>query len=153
MAAAQFFRVSSRMEVLRSAAPRLARFACTGCLAGVIQLGLLHLGSRHGADALLANLVAFLIAAQVNFVLSATFTWGDLPPDVRSHATLFRRWVAFHGSIMGTALLNQAVFAAAHTVMPPLVAAALGIAVAAIVNFVLLDRVIFRPRAAHVHRG
>ena len=131
-------------QSLRATGLRLLRFGCTGGLAGVIQLALLHLWTARGWDALLANLVAFLVAAQVNFVLSATFTWGDRHDAARPGETLLRRWLAFHGSITGTALLNQAIFAGARATMPAIAAAALGIATAAVVNFVMLDRVIFR---------
>jgi putative flippase GtrA len=138
---------------LHGIGPRLLRFGCTGGLAGAIQLMSLHLWVARGWDALVANIVAFLVAAQVNFLLSVTFTWADRRAIARSHETLLRRWVAFHGSITGTALLNQAAFAVDHVVLPTLLAASLGIAVAAVANFVMLDRFIFRMRAADASGG
>jgi putative flippase GtrA len=119
------------------------RFALTGGLAGLLQLGLLEALTAHGWHSLAANPAAFLLAAQVNFALSTLFTWRD------RHGThrLWRRWLLFHGSIFGMAVLNIVVFAAARLHVPDLAAAALGIIAAAIGNFLLGDRLVFRGRS------
>lgn len=122
---------------------RALRFATTGLVAGLTQLGLLAALTWAGWPDLAANIVAFLLAAQVNFALSSCFTWRDR----RDGSSLPRRWLAFHGAILGMALVNLAVFAATRTVLPALAASAAGIAVAAAGNFVIGDRVVFR--AAH----
>ena len=146
MAAIHLRPLDRPFQIARASGPRLARFACTGGIAGIIQLALLHLWIARGWDAIVANPVAFLISAQLNFLLSATFIWGDRDGGTRRGATLLRRWVAFHGSILGTALLNQAVFAVAQQAMPALIAAALGIGAGALVNFVVQDRLVFTHR-------
>src|SRR5947209_4027359 len=125
--------------LLRSRAARPLRFALTGGLAGLLQLGLLALLTGRGWPAALANAVAFLLAAQVNFALSSLFTWRDR----RRMAPLWRRWLAFHGAIAAMALVNQSVFLAARTALPALVASAAGIAVAAVGNYLLGDRLVF----------
>jgi putative flippase GtrA len=135
------------IDFVRVRGPRLARFACTGVAAGIVQLALLHLWTERGWDALVANPVAFLISAQLNFLLSATFIWGDRQDGMRRTATLVRRWLAFHGSILGTTLINQVVFAVAQTALPPLVAAGTGIAAAALLNFLVQDRLVFARNA------
>ncbi len=62
--------------------------------------------TRYGWPTLPANAVAFLLAAQVNFALSSTFTWRD-----RSAGRgLRRRWLAFHVSIASMAVVNMLVF-------------------------------------------
>jgi putative flippase GtrA len=122
---------------------RLVRFALTGGAAGLTQLALLNLLAGRGLVAVAANVIAFLIAAQVNFWTSLLFTWRDRRP-VASSSGLLARWLRFHGAIAGTALLNMGVFAAASTALPHLAAAALGIGVAAAANFVLGDRLVFR---------
>lgn len=119
---------------------RPLRFAITGGIAGVVQLVLLALLTRAGWAALPANVLAFLLAAQVNFTLSSAFTWRDRRADHR----LGRRWLAFHGSIAAMAVVNMLVFALARAALPPLVASVLGIAAAACGNFVLGDRLVFR---------
>lgn len=122
---------------------RLVRFAATGGICGVIQLAILFLLERAGWNSLLANATGFAISAQVNFLLSNHFIWGDRGGYEGGLPRLARRWVKFHGSIAGTALLNMAVFAAASTVVPSVIAGAIGIGVAAAVNFLIQDRLVF----------
>jgi putative flippase GtrA len=119
------------------------RFAAVGGIASALQVALLALLTRYGWDALLANVVAFVIAAQVNFALSATVTWRDRARG----APLGHRWALFHGSIAGTAVLNQVVFILARLALPALLASAAGSAAAAIGNYLLGDRLVFRGQA------
>jgi putative flippase GtrA len=135
--------------LLRSPVARPLRFALTGGLAGLLQLGLLALLTGRRWPAAPANAVAFLLAAQVNFALSSLFTWRDR----RRTASLWRRWLAFHGAIAAMALVNQGVFLAMRTVLPALAAAAAGIAVAALGNYLLGDRLVFRARGATARDG
>jgi putative flippase GtrA len=124
------------------------RFGMIGSLAGLTQLALLLSFQRVGWHALVANATAFVLAAQLNFILSHVFTWRDRP----SHRSLARRWLAFHGSIASMALVNMAVFAVASTAVPTLAAAASGILAAAIGNYLIGDRLVFvpsRPRGAY----
>jgi putative flippase GtrA len=121
-------------------AARPLRFALTGGLSGLFQLAVLALLTGRGWPEFPANLLAFLLAAQVNFALSSLFTWRDR----RTAAPLWRRWLMFHASIAAMAVANQLVFLAAHTVLPTLPAAASGIAAAAVGNFLLGDRLVFR---------
>ncbi len=118
---------------------RLSRFALTGCVCAVTQLALLALLTRWDVEPLPANVVAFLLAAQLNFALSATVTWGD-----RRGAPLLPRWFAFLGAVSATALLNLAVFELTSLVLPVLAAAATGIATAACLNYLVADHAVFR---------
>ena len=136
--------VQHTLTLLLSDAARPLRFIVTGGVAGILQLGLLAALTHHGWEPILANAVAFLLAAQVNFALGSIFTWRDRRPGKWTVRTLLRRWVRFHGSIAGTALLNGGVFVATHTVLPTLVAAGLGIGAAAVVNFMVGDCLVFR---------
>ena len=130
--------------LLLSQRARPLRFVFTGGLCGLIQLLLFLLLARADWQPLLANSAAFLFSAQVNFLLSISFTWADRVQTERK--SLPARWLAFHGSILGTALLNQLVFFLAHLLIPGQFAAIAGIAVAALANFILLDRRVFRYR-------
>ncbi|QBD78168.1 hypothetical protein EPA93_20065 [Ktedonosporobacter rubrisoli] len=127
---------------------RPVRFILTGGLAGLCQLGLLALLLKLQVYAILANALAFFLAAQVNFVLSTLFTWRDRQLPGSGKNTLLLRWLAFHGSILGTALLNMLVFTLAHLAMPALLASALGIIAAAIINFTVIDRFVFSKHSA-----
>jgi putative flippase GtrA len=120
---------------------RPLRFLLVGGLCGAVQLGLFAVFLGGGVQTLPANVLAFLLSAQLNFALSRWFTWGD-----RRTLGLVRRWLAFHGSIAGTALLNQCMFVVAQVATPDLVASALGIGAAAVVNFLVQDRLVFRGR-------
>lgn len=132
-------------DALLARARRPLRFALTGGLCGLLQLGLLALLVGRGWPAAAANVVAFALAAQLNFGLSSVFTWRDRPMD----RPWWRRWLAFHAAIATMAVVNQGAFLAARTVLPPLVAAAAGIAVAALGNYLVGDRVVFRGRSPH----
>ncbi len=122
---------------------RIARFAITGGLAGLLQITLLKLMLDGGLRPLPANASAFLLAAQFNFFMSTLFTWRDRRPE----RALGRRWVAFHGSIAGMAVVNLLVFGATRLVLPDLAASAAGIAAGACGNYMLGDRLVFRsPR-------
>jgi len=119
---------------------RPLRFAVTGGFAALIQLALLTLLTHAGWAPLSANALAFLLAAQVNFIMSSRFTWRDRR-ESRPH---WQRWAWFHISISGMAVLNMGVFAIAVHIVPTLVASALGIGFAALGNFFLGDRIVFR---------
>jgi putative flippase GtrA len=111
-------------------------------VAAATQLLLLALLTSYGWDALLANALAFLLAAQLNFALSQAFTWRDR----RGSGSLLHCWLLYHGSIAAMALLNLLVFVLMRPVVPILVASALGIAVAGVGNYLAGDRLVFhRP--------
>ncbi len=133
------------LHLLATEQARPLRFILTGSLAGLSQLGLLAMLLRLAVSPLLANGIAFLLAAQLNFLLSLLFTWRDRHAITRASRQLLQRWLTFHGSILGTAILNQVIFALTQTRLPALLAAGLGIMSAAIANFFLMDRLVFRP--------
>jgi putative flippase GtrA len=127
---------------LLSPAARPLRFAGTGITAAAVQLGLLTLFTHAGVESLLANTVAFLLAAQVNFALSVTVTWREC----LGNGELRTMWATFHGSIAAMALVNLLVFAVAREVMPALVASALGILAGALGNYAAGNTLVFRRR-------
>jgi len=130
--------------LLLSEAARPVRFFCTGGVAGLLQLGLLETLVQSGWNPVLANVVAALLTTQVNFVLSLLFTWYDRQPDSAMKQAFLIRWLSYQGVSLGALLLNQLVFVVAHLVMPILVAAELGLLVGASVNFVVMNRLVFR---------
>jgi putative flippase GtrA len=132
------------LRSLLSERARPLRFAVTGGLAGLLQLALLALLTRHGWDSIPADAVALLLSTQANFALSYLFTWRDRRPHAGTPPVVLVRWAAYQGSVAGTALLNMLVFVATHAVLPPLVASAAGLATAASANFVIGDHFVFR---------
>ena len=85
---------------------RSLRFAAVGFICYLIQLGLLH--ALHGVITLyLADVLAFLISAQVNFTLSQLFTWGDR----RDAESLPVRFVKFNANaLVSVTIVNATVF-------------------------------------------
>jgi len=120
------------------------RFALVGSTCGVIQLGLLHVLVEAQVQDNLANLAAFGMSAQVNFILSQFFTWRDRWAPSLGPPRLISRLFLFNGSVATTGVVNQSVFGLANLFIWYLPAAALGIAVAAVTNFLLNDRIVFR---------
>jgi putative flippase GtrA len=64
-------------------------------------------GLKQSMHLYYADLIAFLLSAQVNFALSQVFTWGD-----RQHAEpLMARWTKFNASaLISVSIVNAAVF-------------------------------------------
>jgi putative flippase GtrA len=76
-------------------AVRVIRFAMVGTLCYFVQLGAMD-GLRHSMHVYYADVIAFLLSAQLNFILSQVFTWGD-----RQHAErLPVRWAKFNASVL-----------------------------------------------------
>lgn len=135
-------------SLLRSTAARPLRFAGSGLTAGLGQFGALVLLLRAGWPDLAANVIAFALGAQINFVLSSLLTWRDR----HEGRPIWRRWLVYHGAILSMALVNMAVFASTRTLVPALLASALGIAAAALGNFVMGDRFVFRASKPPIER-
>lgn len=127
-----------------SVGARPLRFAAVGGVCGLVQIVCLVALTRLGLAAIPANVGAYLLSAQLNFLLSNRFIWHDRWSRRTRGRDLLERWLSFHGSIAGTFVLSQAVFIAARTVLPDVIASALGIGVSAVANFLIQDRLTFR---------
>ncbi len=125
-----------------SASGRPLRFALVGGLCAVTQAAIAGGLSRWGWPAWSANLAAFLICTQVNFALSARFTWQDRV--ARGVAARFRQWTRFMGSIAGTALVNQTLFLCLVPWLPVVLASAAATGCVAVVNYLLANSFVFR---------
>ena len=137
-------RPAPRSSALLARRARPLRFAIVGSATGAVQLGALAMLVRAGLQPLLANAAAFALSAQMNFVLSQTFTWRDRNGGEPERRGIAGRWAAFHACISGGAVANLAVFALAIHVAPHLLAAILGIVAGASLNFLTNDRLTFR---------
>ena len=98
--------------LLLSDVARPLRFACTGGLAALVQLGMLDALTHWRWTPILANAVALLLSTQLNFVLSYLFTWRDRRPRTGTPLGVLGRWATYQGSVAGTALLNMGVLVA-----------------------------------------
>ena len=131
---------------LWSRAARPLRFACTGGVAALVQLGLVGALTAWRWPPIAANAVALLLSTQLNFVLSYLFTWRDRRPRTGTPLDVLGRWAAYQSSVAGTSLLNMGVFVVVRADLHTLAASALGTAVAAVANFLAGDRLVFRAR-------
>jgi putative flippase GtrA len=136
-----------------SAAGRPLRFALTGGVAAVYQLALLALLTRLGWPDEPADVVAFILATQLNFVLSSRVTWRDRVAATDGKTSPWRRWLAYQASTASMAVINLLIYTIARHGMPDLAAAALGIAAGALGNFILGDRLVFRHQRVRRRRA
>jgi putative flippase GtrA len=148
---------AGRLAWIMSVRMRPARFLLVGGATAVVQLGLLAvlLGMRW--PSLVGNAAALAIAMQVNFALSAGFTWVDRwgEPLLGEKGApsawwvALSRWVRFMGAAAGSVLLNEAGYDLAQQYWPALVAAAVCSAVVAALNYFVVGRLVFRRVAPH----
>ncbi len=127
---------------------RPLRFALTGGSAALVQLGILDALTDNRWPPVPADVVALILSTQVNFALSYLYTWRDRRPHAGMPCGVLGRWAAYQGSAAGAALLNTGVFIVARADLHMLVASALGTAVAAVVNFIAGDHLVFRASGA-----
>ena len=139
-------RPSELVELARTLyANRIARFLAVGGTCGVIQLSILHALVVSDVEAHLANLAAFIVSMELNFVLSQFFTWRDRWSASLRPSMILGRFLMLNVSAATTSgVLNQGAFALFNLFISYLPAAAIGICLASITNFLLNDRLVFR---------
>jgi putative flippase GtrA len=123
---------------------RVVKFIAVGGACAVVQLSVLHGLVSADVEEHLANLIAFIISMELNFVLHQFVTWRDRWSPSLHPAKLLGRLLLFNASASTTGVINQGVFAIFNLFIWYLPAAAIGIGVAAFTNFLLNDRLIFR---------
>ena len=136
---------------------RVVRFGMVAGSCTLLQLLILEFLNHLGVSRLLANGIAFLLAAQANFALSALFTWHDRKPRLARHTKSLNatragvwiaRWIKFNGTALVALVINELVFAAAlHEGVPLFAASGAGILSGAVVTFNVNHFVTFRGSA------
>ncbi len=111
----------------------------------MVQLLLLAgLQERTGLGAW-SNAIAFLVSAQLNFLLNYGVTWRD---RMTRGSGVFVRQLAGFNLLVGLGLpLNQGVYLLAEMFVPYLLAGAIGIGATTLAKYLIADRWIF-PRKA-----
>jgi len=124
----------------------LSRFAFVGLVVTALHLAMFSLLSQVTV-AELANVVAFVLATQVNFAVSYYWTWSSrrLPGQEKVRAIVHRALV-FNGTAALGFGLNAAVFSMAYRVVgvPSLASALIATVGSAAASFVLSSRLVFR---------
>ena len=124
------------------------RFAVVGLAMTVLHLTVFHLVSGW-VVAEAANVTAFVVVTQVNFVLSYYWTWA--PRRVAGAETLrsvLRRAALFNGSAALGFGVNAAIFSVVYRVagLGPMTSALIATVGSAAASFVLSSRVVFASR-------
>lgn len=86
---------------------RLIRFGVVGVLCLLIQVLFLTF-FKHFTHLMVANVIGFVLSAQVNFLLSYSFTWHDAKRQIG--ASLMVTWVKFNLVVVGAAGINALAF-------------------------------------------
>lgn len=126
---------------------RILLFVLVGGTCGLLQIAILAGLTRSGnifSDQIgenIANVLAFALSVQLNFILSSNLTWKD---KVVPGASTLRLYFSFNAMMLGTLVVNQLVFALSNLYLPALVAGMFGIASAAVTNFVISGNFVFQ---------
>lgn len=138
-------RPSELIELARTLyANRVARFLTVGGTCGVIQLSILHALVVSGVEEHLAYVGAFVVSMELNFALNQSFTWRDRWSSALRSPRLLARLAVFHVSATTSLGISLGVFSLFNLFIWYIPAAAIGICVASITNFLLNDRLVFR---------
>src|SRR5690242_19272526 len=113
------------MRRISHARVRVAVFAAVGALCFSVELALLTLIARAGVDRPFADAIGFALSAQLNFVLSARFTWRDRKAAGRRDIGV--RWLAYNATALLSLAVNTAVFTVAYRVAGTAAAALAGV--------------------------
>jgi putative flippase GtrA len=134
------------LAVLLGPFTRTLRFALIGLLCFGAQYGAAWLFVRAGIPWPAANAAAFFLSAQLNFVLSSTFTWRDR--DVAGRRWSLRRWISYNGTVLLSLAVNTAAFVALYPVTGTLVGSAAGVVAGAGATYLICNYIVFRSRRA-----
>lgn len=135
------------MRTLLRRGRRQLLFLCVGATCFLVQYTALTAMAAAGTYRPAANALGFVIAAQLNFALSARFTWRDRP--LTAARTRWARWASYNGIALISLAVNTAVFTAAFHRLGNLPAAALGVLAGMCVTYLVCDLLIFRDRRTH----
>jgi putative flippase GtrA len=123
--------------------PHVIRFGFAGGIATLFQMILLVVLVTVGMEKSVAHVIALIASSQVSFFLSRELTWAERRGTDEHLAKLLGKLARFNGMIAVSMLVNQLVFQVTVVRMQYLLAGALGILAAAIINYTVSDRLIF----------
>jgi putative flippase GtrA len=127
---------------------RLKRFLIVGSSAAIVNFALMiffveALSFNTHVLKNIANAISIEVSVFYNFLLSRIWTWGDAPK--RQGKGLISQFISFNLAALTGILVRIIIFAALDNLgVFYLINVFLGIGVAAIVDFILYDKLIFR---------
>ncbi|HEY9897907.1 MAG TPA: GtrA family protein [Pantanalinema sp.] len=131
-----------------SLAAKVGRFAVSGGTSAVFNLALLHVlvawcALRGGWREDLANLIALELSVVFQFTLCRLWVWKA----TERQGGMWAQFLRFHGAVLVTSGARLFLFSGLRQVgVHYLLNAAIGIGLAAIANYFLYDRFVFRSR-------
>ncbi|WP_170991152.1 GtrA family protein [Herbidospora galbida] len=120
---------------------RVVRFLLVGGFCFGVQYLAMTAMASAGVPWTPADAIGFLLSAQLNFVLSSKFTWGD-----RRFPLTVKRWSSYNGTALLSLAVNTGVFALIHPYLPTLISAAIGVLIGTIVTYLICDKFVFATR-------
>lgn len=138
-------RLTTRQTTL---AGKIARFIVSGGTSAAFNLALLHVlitwcGMRGGWREDLAYLVALELSILFQFVLCRLWVWQGAERE----GVIWHQLIRFHGAALLTSVGRLALFTLLRRLgLHYLPNAAFGIALGAVVNYFLYEKLVFRPR-------
>ncbi len=130
--------------IARIVAIRLVRFAIVGLLCLSLQYLIVEvLYTQFSLGAFVADVIGFGVSAQLNFLLSNQFSWGDA--ERVSGSALFHRWLNFLGVAALATLMNAGVYALVRRHTDGLAAIVCAAVVSTIWTFLLNHYFVFQP--------
>jgi dolichol-phosphate mannosyltransferase len=127
---------------------RLKRFLIVGSSAAIVNFALMiflveALSFNTYVLKNIANVISIEVSVFYNFLLSRVWTWGDAPK--RQGKGLFSQFIFFNLAALTGIIIRIIVFAVLDKLgVFYIINVFLGIGIAAIVDFVLYDKLIFR---------
>jgi putative flippase GtrA len=126
-------------------------FVAVGGTCFLAQYGALTAMAASGLYRPAANALAFVLSAQLNFLLSSRFTWRDRRAG--SARTFWARLAGYNGTALISLAVNTAAFTLVYRQVGNLAGAAVGVICGMCVTYLVCDLLIFRARRKHAMTG
>jgi putative flippase GtrA len=119
---------------------RAFRFALVGGFCFGVQYAIMMALAQVGIDLSLGNAIGFVVSAQLNYGLSAVFTWGD------GAGLSWLRWASYNSTALLGLAVNTAVFTVVHQSFGSFLGTAAGVGAGAVFTYLVCNFLIFRQR-------
>ncbi|GAA2613927.1 GtrA family protein [Paractinoplanes durhamensis] len=103
-----------------------------------VQYAVMMALAGAGVDLSLANAAGFALSAQVNFLLSAVFTWGG------AVGLSWLRWASYNSTALLGLAMNTAVFSVVHRTFGSFLGTLAGVGAGAVFTYLVGNFLIFR---------
>lgn len=126
------------MAAVRLHRRRVFRFALVGGFCFGVQYAVMRVLAAAGFDLALANAAGFALSAQLNFLLSAVFTWGG------AARISWLRWASYNSTALLGLAMNTAVFGVVHRTFGSFFGTLAGVGAGAVFTYLVGNFLIFR---------